>query len=116
MTRIVDEIHAGRNERARLTQERKRAAVEMKHAVASLRGTFAADLAGAHAAWVGAGAAGSRGLAEPGPAGAGAWRAVAERQDVLREAAAERRRAEAERRARDAGRLAPKGRGRHRPR
>lgn len=52
----------------------------------------------------------------PEPAGAGEWRTVAERQDALREAAAERRRLEAERRARDEARAAPKARGRHRPR
>ncbi|MDP2701599.1 MAG: hypothetical protein Q8P98_05965, partial [Candidatus Rokubacteria bacterium] len=106
----MGEIHAGRNDRGRLTQELTHAAAEMKRAVAGLRGTFAADLAGARAAWVGAGAAGSRGAAEPEPAGAGEWRTVAERQDVLREAAAERRRMETVRRALDGARAATKAR------
>jgi len=116
MTRLVGEIHAGRNDRGRLMQELTHAAAEMKRAVAGLRDTFAADLAGARAAWVGARAPVSRGVAEPEPAGAGEWRTVAERQDALREAAAERRRLEAERRARDEAGAAPKARGRHRPR
>jgi hypothetical protein len=116
MTRLMGEIHAGRNDRGRLTQELTYAAAEMKRAVAGLRGTFAADLAGARAAWVGAGAAGSRGAAEPEPAGAGEWRTVAERQDVMREAAAERRRLEAERQVRDEARATPKARGGRRPR
>ena len=116
MTRLVGEIHAGRNDRGRLTRDLKHAAAEMKRAVAGLRGTFAADLAGARAAWVGAGAAGSRGAAEPEPAGAGEWQTVAERQDVLRAAAAERRRLETERRVRDEAHAAPKARRRHRPR
>jgi len=71
MTRLVDEIHAGRNDRRRLTQELTHAAAEMKAAVAGLRGTFAADLAGARAAWVGARAPVSRGVPAPEPAGAG---------------------------------------------
>ena len=99
MTRLVDEIHAGRNDRRRLTQELTHAAAEMKAAVAGLRGTFAADLAGARAAWVGARAPVSRGIPAPEPAGAGARRMVAERQDALWEAAAGRRRLEAQRRA-----------------
>jgi hypothetical protein len=109
MTRLVGEIHAGRNDRGRLMQELTQAAAEVKRAVAGLRGTFAADLAGARAAWVGARATVSRGVAESESAGAGEWRTVAERQDALRKAAAERR-------ARDETRATPKARGRHRRR
>ena len=116
MTRLVGEICAARGDRGRLTQDLKHSAAAVKHAVASLRGAFAADLAGARAAWVGATAAVSRQAEEPEPTGSEGWRAVAGRQDVLREAAAERRRLEAERRARDEARAAPKARGRHRPR
>ena len=112
MTRLVREIHAARDDRRRLTRDLEHAAAAVKHAVASLRGTFA----GARAAWVGATAPVSRGVGEPGPAASGGWEAEAEREDVLREAAAERRRLETERRARDEARVAPKARGRHRPR
>ncbi len=46
MTRLVGEIHAAR-------EDRKHATVEMKRSVAHLRSAFAADLAGARAAWLG---------------------------------------------------------------
>ena len=116
MTRLVGEIQASRDERGRLMRGLKHAATEMKRVVARLRGTFAADLAGARAAWVGARAPVSRAVGEPGPAAPGGWEAEAEHKDVLREAAEERRRLEAERPARDEARVVRKARGRHQPR
>ena len=95
MTRLVGEIHAGRNDRGRLMQDLTYAAAEMKRAVAGLRGTFAADLAGARAAWL-----------------------VARRsmRHALREAEEERRWLEAERQARDEAQMARKAGRRPRPR
>ena len=116
MTRLVGEIHAARDDRGWLLRDLRHATVEMKRAVAHLRSTFAADLAGARAAWFGATAPVSREAGEPGTAPLGSrWEAEAEREDVLREAAEERRRREAERRG-DETRTVRKARGRHRPR
>ena len=100
MTRLVGEIHAARDGRGRLMRDLTRATVEMRRAVAHLRRSFAADLAGARAAWVGATAPVSPRAGVPetrAPRGRGV---EAERGEVLREAAEERRRPEAERRAR----------------
>jgi len=54
MTRLVGEIQAARDDRRRLMRDLKHATVEMRRAVAHLRSSFAADLAGARAAWLGA--------------------------------------------------------------
>jgi len=40
MTRLVGEIHAGRDERGRLTRDLKHATVEMKQAVAGMQARF----------------------------------------------------------------------------
>jgi type IV secretory pathway VirB10-like protein len=86
MTRLVGEIHAARD-------DRKHATVEMRRAVAHLRSSFAAELAGARAAWLGA-------MVTVPRMGAGTPRIAApgvEREDVPREAAEERRRLTAKR-------------------
>jgi type IV secretory pathway VirB10-like protein len=86
MTRLVGEIRATR-------EDRGRARVEMKRAVAHLRSAFAADLAGARAAWLGA-------MVPVPRKGAGTPRIAApwvEREDVPREPAEERRRLKAKR-------------------
>jgi len=116
MTRLVGEIHVARDGRGRLMRDLKHATVEMRRAVAHLRRSFAADLAGARAAWVGATAPVSPRAGVPetrAPRGRGV---EAERGEVLREAAEQRRRPEAERRARDEAQMARKAARRHRPR
>jgi hypothetical protein len=97
MTRLVGEIHAARDDRGRLMRDLKHATAEMKRAVAHLRSRFAAELAGARAAWFGARAPVSRRAGEPGSAAPGGREAEAEREDVLREAAEERSRLKAKR-------------------
>lgn len=113
-TRLVGEILAARDERGRLTRDLKDWTAAMKRAVARLRGTFAADIAGAQAAWFGTRAPVTREAGEPGPAAPGGWEAEAEHEDVLPEATEGRGRREAERRARDEVRVVRKARGRHR--
>jgi hypothetical protein len=102
MTRLVGEIHAAR-------EDRKHATVEMKLSVARLRSAFAADLAGARAAWLGTRASVSPRAVAPESVAPKGREEKGEREEVLGEAAVERRaRAEAE-----PGR---KARGRPRPR
>ncbi len=79
MTRLAGEIHAAR-------EDRKHATVEMKRSVAHLRSAFAADLAGARAAWLGARASVSPRAVVPettAPRGRGV---EAERREALRKA------------------------------
>jgi hypothetical protein len=95
MTRLVWEINAARDERGRLRRDLQHATAQMKRLVARLRSAFAADLLGARAAWFGARAPVSRGAGEPGSAAPGGREAEAEREDVLREPAEERRHIEA---------------------
>ena len=119
MTRLVGEIQAARD-------DRRHATAEMKRAVAHLRSSFAAELAGARAAWFGVPALVSRGVGL-----AASWQREpeaeheseaehepeVEHQDVLQKAVVEHRRVEAERRARDKARIVRKKvKGRHRPR
>ncbi len=116
MTRLVGEIHAARDDRGRLMRDLTHATVEMRRAVAHLRRSFAADLAGARAAWLGATAPVSprAGVPEtPAPKGRGV---EAERGEVLGEETEERRRLEAEHRARDEAQMARKAGRRPRPR
>jgi len=96
MTRLVREIHAARDDRGRLMRDLKHATAEMKRAVAYLRSSFAAELAGARAAWLGA-------MVPVLRKGAGTPEAAApggERGNVLREPAEQRRRLKAKRPAR----------------
>jgi len=126
MTRLVGEIHAARDDRGRLMRDLKHATAEMKRAVAHLRSRFAAELAGARAAWFGVPA-----LVSPGVGLAASWQREpeaeqepqaqhepeVEHQDVLQKAVVEHRPVEAERRARDKTRIGrKKARGSHRPR
>lgn len=101
MTRLVGSIHAARDDRRRLLRDLKGATAEMKRAVAHLRSSFAADLAGARAAWLGAPASVARRVEEP-PSFAPEKRETEaepeeevleldELEDALREAAAEGR-------------------------
>lgn len=86
MTRLVGEIHAARDGRGRLMRDLTHATVEMRRAVAHLRRSFVADLAGARAAWLGATAPVSprAGVSETtAPRGRGVQ---AERGEVLRKA------------------------------
>jgi len=100
MTRLVREIHAARGDRRRLMRDLKHATAEMKRAVAHLRSSFAAELAGGRAAWFGAMAPVPRkGAGTPETAAPGG-----EREDVLREPAEQRRRLKAKRPARGAAR------------
>jgi hypothetical protein len=116
MTRLVGEIHAARDGRGRLMRDLTHATVEARRAVANLRGSFAADLAGARAAWLGATAPVSPRAGVPETAAPGGLGGEAEREDVLREAEEERRRVEVERQARDEAQMARKAGRRHRPR
>ena len=116
MTRLVGEIHAARDGRGRLMRDLTHATVEMRRAVAHLRRGFAADLAGARAAWFGATAPVSPRAGVPETAAPRGQGGQAEREDVLREAEEERRRLEAERQARDEAQMARKAARRHRPR
>lgn len=95
MTRLVGEIHAARDDRRWLLRSLKYATVEMRRAVAHLRSSFAADLAGARSAWLGA-------MVPVPRRGAGTPRIAApgvEREDLPREPAEERRRLKAKREA-----------------
>ncbi|MEK7757024.1 MAG: hypothetical protein AAB385_07415 [Planctomycetota bacterium] len=109
MTRLVGEIHAARDERGRAT-------AEMKRSVARLRSTFAADLVGTRAAWLGTRAFVSPRAVVPESVAPKGREAKGEREEVLGEAAEERRRLEAERRARAEAEPGRKARGRPRPR
>lgn len=116
MTRLVGEIHAARDGRGRLMRDLTHATVEMRRAVAHLRRSFAADLAGARAAWLGATAPVSPRTWVPettAPRGRGV---EVERGEVLREAAEERTRLEAEHRVRDKAQTTRKIGRRPRPR
>lgn len=128
MTRLVGEIHAARDDRRRLMRDLKHATAEMKRAVAHLRSSFAAELAGARAAWLGVPALVTRGVelaaswqrepeAEHEPEPEAEHEPKVEHQDVLQKAVVEHRPLEAERRAPDKTRIGrKKARGRHRPR
>lgn len=116
MARLVGEIHAARDDRGRLVRNLKHAAAETRRAVAHVRRSFAADLAGARAAWLGATAPVSPRAGVPETAAPRGRGGEAAREDVLREAEEERRRLEAERQARDEAQMARKAGRRHRPR
>jgi hypothetical protein len=116
MTRLVGEIHAGRDERGRLIRDLAHATVEMRRAVAHLRRGFAADIVGVRAAWFGATAPVSPRAGVPETSAPRGREVEAEGGEVLREAAEERRRLEAERRARDEAQMARKAGRRPRPR
>ena len=109
MTRLVGEIHAAR-------EDRKHATVEMKLSVARLRSAFAADLAGARAAWLGTRASVSPRAVVPESVAPKGREVKGEREEVLGEAAEERSRLEEERRARAEAEPGRKARGRPRPR
>lgn len=53
MTRLVAEIQTARRERERSMRDLAQATGAMRREVAHLRSTFAADVAGARAAWLG---------------------------------------------------------------
>ena len=116
MTRLVGEIRAACDDRGRLMRDLKHATVETRRAVAHLRRSFAADLAGARAAWLGATAPVSPRARVPettAPRGRGG---EAEREEVLGDVAEERRRLEAKRRARAEAEPGRKAGRRHQPR
>lgn len=108
MTRLVGSIHVARHDRRRLLRDLKSATANMKRAVAHLRRSFATDLAGGRAAWLGAPASVARRVEEP-PSLAPEKRETEvepeeeepELKDAFREAAAKRQRLAAERRVRE---------------
>lgn len=96
ITRLVAEIHAARRARERSMQDLARGAREMRRAVAHLRSTWVADIAGARAAWAGpAPPSGAAGV--PAPGRPGRWDVEAEHEAVPRERTERGGRFEAER-------------------
>ena len=95
MTRLVAEIHAARRARERSVQDRACAAGEMRRGVAHLRSAWAADIAGARAAWSGPAPPSAQAAFSP-PVVWGGWGVEAEHEALLREGTEGRGRFEAE--------------------
>ena len=96
MTRLVAEIHEARRARERSVQDRARATRVMRRRVAHLRSAWAAEIAGARAAWSGpAPPSGAGGV--PATGRPGGWDVEAEHEALLLEGTEGRGRFEAER-------------------